>query len=427
MGEETLKRALLVAFHYPPVAFSSGLQRTLAYSQHLQQHGWQPLVLSAHPRAARGGTSDQINDIPADVVVKRAFALDSGRHLAIAGRYPDILAMPDRWVSWWFGAVFSGWTMIKRYRPEVIWTTYPIATAHLIGLTLHRLTGLPWVADFRDSMTEEGYPRNSRRRKVFRWIERKSINACSKAIFTTPGAVSMYRERYPHLPDTHWAMLPNGYNEEIFRDVEQRFEKRPPASGARPLTLVHSGVLYPQERDPRHFFKAISRLKREAKISSQRLRIVLRATGSNAFYQRMLEDLGIQDIVKLATSIPYREALSEMFSADGLLVFQAADCNHQVPAKIYEYFRARRPVFSLTDPQGDTASTLREAGIDAIVPLDDAEMIAEGLMNFLNRLNTGDYAIATESAISRSSRQYSAQTLAKIFEEVSNKPQDTGR
>ena len=61
--------------------------------------------------------------------------------------------------------------------------------------------------------------------------------------------------------------------------------------------------------------------------------------------------------------VSFRNAVAEMLSADGLLIFQASNCNHQIPAKVYEYFRAKRPIFAMTDPKGDTASLLKSMGI----------------------------------------------------------------
>ncbi len=147
------RRVLMVAYHFPPMRGSSGVQRTLKFAQYLPQSGWQPLVLSAHKRAYDNPGDDQLADIPADVPVRRAFALDSGRHLAVRGRYAGFLALPDRWVSWCLGAIPAGLALARRHRPQVIWSTYPIATAHLIGLALHKMTGLPWVADMRDPTT----------------------------------------------------------------------------------------------------------------------------------------------------------------------------------------------------------------------------------------------------------------------------------
>ena len=81
-----VKRALLIAYHYPPIKGSSGLLRTLKFSRYLKDCGWEPIVLSVHPRAYLNTSMDQLSDIPSDIIVHRAFGLDSARHLAIGGR-----------------------------------------------------------------------------------------------------------------------------------------------------------------------------------------------------------------------------------------------------------------------------------------------------------------------------------------------------
>ena len=139
-------RILMVAYHFPPLAGSSGIQRTLRFAKYLPEFGWEPLVLTAHPRAYERTSNDQLSEIPADTIVVRAQAFNTARHMSICGKYPGFLARPDRWVSWLPGAFFAGMAMIKRYKPDVIWSTYPIGTAHLIGEALHRHSGLPWVA-----------------------------------------------------------------------------------------------------------------------------------------------------------------------------------------------------------------------------------------------------------------------------------------
>jgi hypothetical protein len=101
-------RILLIAYHFPPLAGSSGIQRTLRFAQHLPAFGWQPLVLTAAPRAYERTSTDLNADIPAGTLVRRAFALDTARHLAFGGRYVGAMARPDRWVSWRFDAVRQG-------------------------------------------------------------------------------------------------------------------------------------------------------------------------------------------------------------------------------------------------------------------------------------------------------------------------------
>lgn len=415
MAESDLKRVLLIAFHYPPVRVSSGIQRTLKFSRYLPEFGWTPSVLTAHPRAYDVVSDDQLKDIPPAMTVCRAFALDSARHLAIRGRYPYWLSLPDRWVSWWLGGVASGLRLIRRERPKVLWSTYPIATSHLIGLTLHRLTGIPWIADFRDSMTEDHYPPEPAKRRLYRRIESQVVRHCRRAVFTTPGAVRMYAGRYPQLPGERWAMIANGYDEENFVQAAGGGAQRPDGG---PLTLVHSGILYPAERDPRQFFAALADLKRAGRVSADTLNVVLRASGHDGYHRRLLQEQGIEDLVRLEPGVPYVQALREMLDADGLLLFQAANCNHQIPAKLYEYLRARRPLLALTDPAGDTAGVLREAGIDTLVPLDDRQAIAAGLESFLERVRQGRAPLATERQIAAYSRYARTRELAALLDAV---------
>jgi hypothetical protein len=409
------KRALLVAYHYPPIGTSSGLQRTLSFSRYLGDYGWQPLVLTVHPRAYETVRADQMRDVPEDVVVKRAFALDARRHLSVGRYYPGWLAIPDRWSSWVIGGTLMGLAMVRRYRPDVIWSTFPIATAHIIGLVLHRLTGLPWVADFRDPTTEPGYAN----RPAHLWLEKQIVRHAARMTFTTPSTLRMYAERYPAEPASRWLELPNGYDEEMFRSAETEPASRP---ATRAVTLVHSGVLYQTERDPRAFFAAIAKLKRAGTVTAATLQVVLRATQYDSLYAPLLAAEGIDDIVHLAASIPYRAALREMIDADGLLIFQAANCNIQIPAKLYECLRAGRPIFALTDSAGDTAGVLRSTGAGTIAPIDDAGIIAQRLAQFITEVRSGSARTATERVVGSYSRRSLTAHLAECFDAVTLTP-----
>ena len=143
----------MVAYHYPPFGGGSGIHRTLKFSRYLSEYGWQPIVLTISPHAYPLREKAQ-HSVPAGVLTARAFALDTARHLSFRGAYPQWMAIPDRWVTWWPSAVGIGASLIRKHRPQAIWSTFPIATAHMIGLALHRVSGLPWVADFRDPMVE---------------------------------------------------------------------------------------------------------------------------------------------------------------------------------------------------------------------------------------------------------------------------------
>jgi hypothetical protein len=409
------KRALLIAFHFPPQAGSSGIQRTLSFSKLLGRHGWEPMVLSAHPRAFGVQNPSQLADIPAGLVVRRPFALDTKRHLGYKGRYVEAMAMPDRYVSWWFGATPTGLSMIRRYKPQVLWSTFPVATAHLIALGLHRLSGLPWIADFRDPMLQPSHPTSKRLRAIYGWIERQTLQRCRFAIFTTEGAMRSCRDRFPELDPAKFLVIENGYDEEEFGRLIAAATPAPPSQRT---TLLHSGVLYDAGRNPESFLAALAALKAAGKVDAATLRVVLRAPGNVPATEAKVARHGVGDIVEVLPPVPYRDALNEMLGADGLLLFQGTPFNSQIPAKIYEYFRTRKPILGLVDPAGETAQVLRGAGFTLTAQVDQPQEIAVALERFLPGLRDGSAYVATDEVIASASRTHKAAQLAQLFDKA---------
>jgi hypothetical protein len=158
------------------------------------------------------------------------------------GRHWAALARPDRWVSWWVGAVPKGLAMIRRYQPDAIWSTYPIATAHVIGCTLQRLSGLPWVADFRDPMAQEGYPDDPKVWRSFKRVEEATLKRAARAVFVTDGAARFYEARYANLRQGQISVIENGYDEQSFASIGESGKLEEPLNPGK-VTLLHSGVV----------------------------------------------------------------------------------------------------------------------------------------------------------------------------------------
>jgi glycosyltransferase involved in cell wall biosynthesis len=326
------------------------------------------------------------------------------------------MALPDPWVSWWLGAVPAALRYIRRHRPDAIWSTYPIATAHLIGLTLQALTRVPWVADFRDSMTEDEYPRDPMVRRAYQWIERRTISRASRVVFTAPSTLHMYRSRYPSLAAARCAVILNGYDEADFRHLPVSAASPSPATAA--LRLVHSGLIYPEERDPVPFFRALSRLRTDGLVSERTLRIDLRAAGLDSRYVAMLTQLRIAEVVRILPSLPFRQALQECVESDALVLLQGKSCNHQIPAKAYEYLRARKPILALTDPRGDTAALLREMGGATIADLANEAELYAAIPQFLHHVRAGTHTLPAAEKIRLYSRERQARQLAMCLQEI---------
>lgn len=409
------RAVLMIAFHFPPAAMGSGHLRTLGFARYLPAFGWDPIVLSASARAYPRTVPVEAGIVPEGCMVRRAFALDARRHFGIAGRYPAFLAQPDRWISWYPTAVWEGLRIIRKHRVRAIWSTYPIMTAHCIARTLSRITKLPWIADFRDPVAGTVHAENRLAAASQQHWERQTLKGAARTVFTTPGALSDYSERYPEMcREGRFVFIANGYDEAGFMDLPPA----PPISADRPLVMLHSGLLYPEGRNPVPFLTALSHLKASGVVGAENLKVVLRASGSEAAYTRDIQRLGLQEMVILAPHVSSREALEEQARADGLLLFQGSRYDRQIPAKVYEYLRIGRPIFALVGDCGDTAALLRETAGAELVPIDDAQAIERRLAGFIASLRNGLAPQADAKVIRRYSRRHGAELLGAILDEI---------
>ena len=407
------RRLLLIAFHFPPIQGSSGVHRSMAFAKYLPEFGWDVTVLTVHPRAHEQVREANNRLVPPYVEVLRAPAWDAARHLAIAGRYPSALALPDRWSSWIPFGTRAGRRALRRQAFDAIFSTFPIASAHVIGRNLHRATGLPWVADFRDPMATETYPHEAALRRRWTAIQDAVMREAAQVTVTTPGAAAYYRRRYPSVDPARVAVIENGFDPEMFGASEETAGAQ---DADRPLLLLHSGVLYPRERNPSAFFRALRRLINEPGFSAGSIRVRLRASGFEEEYRRALGALGLLGVVELVPATPYAEALREMGSASALLLFQGAFCNDQIPAKAYEYLYAGRPILGLTDPAGDTGRLLGRFGVSGIARLEDEDEMLAMLRRALGEIRERRYRVPSRDEVMSVSRRAGAGELARLLD-----------
>lgn len=385
----------------------------LALARDLPAFGWEVDVLTVCASALPDTSAQRQDDIPADTRVIRSCALDTARHLSLFGKYPRFLGLPDRWVTWRLAGVFNGLRHIRRYRPDAIMSSFPIATAHVVAADLARLTDLPWLADFRDPMAQDEYPKDPAVWRSFMRVEQRVVAHAAALTFTTASAQNYYMQRYGERLAGRSHVVANGYEEDIFAQLEQ--QETAPAPHSPSLRFLHSGLLYPWERDPVPFFHALKALDEAGFWQRYPSRFIFRASGHDAHFAPMVAELGLAHLVQFEPRIEYREALREILDADVLVLFQAANSNFQIPAKAYEYLRARRPILAVVDPAGDTAGLLKPFRHAAIAAIDSESAIREALEHMVPRVFEQQWNIPTLDDVSGHSRRESARVLADVL------------
>jgi glycosyltransferase involved in cell wall biosynthesis len=153
--------------------------------------------------------------------------------------------------------------------------------------------------------------------------------------------------------------IPNGYDPEVF----DALTRRPDPEGR--WTLVHPGQLY-AGRSPLPLLDALRGLQADwpAGRPLPRLRLLGSGHALTADLNDEARRRGLDErVVSVEEHVPYRDSLRAMVDADVLLLLDSPGRRIGVPAKLYEYLGAGRPILALGEPDGDSAWVLRTSGV----------------------------------------------------------------
>ena len=421
-----MRHALFVTFQYPPDASSSGVLRTLKYTRYLADHGWRVTVLSVASSAYETVDEATLADIPPTVRVVRTPYLDTRKQLAVRGRYLALTALPDRFVGWLPWAVAAGLRIARADPVDLVYSTSPPATAHLIAWRLSRRLRKPWVADFRDPWFEDPPEPGAPAGKLFRAIDRRLeagvVKAARHIVASTESLRDQLAARYPKLDGTKFGFIPNGYDEADFANVVPH--ESATATGNAParecMSIVHAGSINPDFRDPMPLVHALARARDQGLLEPHRIRLRFLGGGPYAdspALQRALADSGLAEIVQMLPRLPYAQALAELARADVLLLQASEDTRALVPAKLYEYLRMQKPVLALTLP-GESSALLARTGGGLVVDPADGEALAQAVAGLYRHWQGGTLGTvcADQALLARYDRSALAGQLATTFE-----------
>lgn len=414
-----MRKLLVVAFHYPPDNTSTGVLRTLKFTQYLGKHGWASEVLSV-PTQRYPSCDDGLSaQIPAHARVTRVWAPDLSKSLSIRGRYPGFVAFPDRYWPWCLSAVREGLRIIRERQVEAIFATSPVPSALLIGLLLKRRTGLPLIIDFRDPWVDNATP--PVRRFFESWLERRFMRAADRIICNTPALRRDFLARYPEVPPERFVTITNGYDERDFADLAD-------VQPSPYFEIIYAGMLQREHRNPDPLLRAARLALDRGWLERKDLRLSFlgadRWGGSEEFAARIAE-LGLTDITEVRPErIGYRDALRRMAAAAVLLVLLHGEGQSDqvarnrewwgltVPAKVYEYLRIGRQMLVLVDG-GAVAELLRDTNAGSPVPPHDVEAIARELQSLYGRWKAGE--LLRREDVPPQVQRYSRESVAALL------------
>lgn len=360
--------------------------------------------------------------IPQSVNVIRTRFLNIKRHLSIRGVYPALFAVPDTWIGWLPWAVAAGRDVFKRDPFDLIYSTSPHATAHIIALRLAAYYDKPWVTDFRDPWYEDESEPGAPKGNLYRWanrtLEGKVIRKSHRVVTSTTQLRDLLQARYPGAPKDKIVAILNGYDEADFANLpaEARQEQNR-------LVILHAGSINSDFRDPRPLFAALRSMADTGAIDLTK--VCVRFVGPGGFAEsnemrREVKRLRLEQTVVFLPRVSYDKSLLELSRAGLLLLLQASpDTAGLVPAKLYEYLRTLRPVLALVSP-GATADVLAMTGGGWAVSPTDASALQDVIRKIYAQWSQGKLreVFADREALRQFDRRMLTGKLAEVFDQL---------
>ncbi len=409
---------LLITPYFPPMSVV-GAKRPLNLVRHLPHFGWQPVVLAGNP-AGENVDPGLADLIPANLPVSYAYGgakqkapasipRPRERERRVLGWDAGYLTPFDRYFWHNGSALREARRLIAEHRPSAVVVCADPWSPLLVGVKLAHSPGLPLVVDFRDPWSLQRAKMALRpppTRWIIRWTEERVFRTAHRVVLNTEECRGAYTAAYRgRIPAERFTCIRNAFDLGVFKDTPVQQNDR--------FTVLHFGHfrrLVPAEPLLRGFAHFVSR----EGLTPDKAALVFAGTPRQEDL-RLALSLGIADYVDSRSEIPYREALGVMRGADVLALVTVGDMALTVPAKLYDYLAARRPILGITD-QPEPGRIVEQTGAGVVVPPSNPEEIAAGLVRLRARCQAPDRGEVSAEAVTA----FDAEEQARLFAAVLN-------
>jgi glycosyltransferase involved in cell wall biosynthesis len=426
-----LSKALIITYYWPPSGGSAVL-RWVKFTKYLGGFGWEPVIYTPENPEPQETDHSLLNDIPDHLeVIKTRITEPYGIYKRLTGRKQteklgvammtdkkkaglmsrislwirSNLFIPDPRMLWIRPSVRYLREYIHEHPVDVIITTGPPHSMHLIGYHLHKKTGIKWAADFRDPWTNIDFYRELKLTGIadryHRKLEKKVLQGADLVLTVSPTMTEEFRE----MGAGNAVTLTNGF------DSEPVPESMPDADK---FILLHLGSL-PSSRNPESLWTAISELAREDPSFASRLRINL--TGKTDL--RVSESIrknNLESFTACKDFVPHSETPVLLGAASVLLLVinNTPNAKGILTNKFFEYLSSRRPILAIGPVDGDAAFILKEAGAGEIYDYDDVPGIKLQLIRLFDLYSKQQLSLS-QGHIEKFTRKNLTRELAKLL------------
>ena len=435
-----MKKVLIITYYWPPSG-GGGVQRWVKFVKYLREFGWEPIVFTPENPERPSFDNSLLKDIPDNIkIIKNKIWEPFRIYKKLTGRKKSdkiqtaflseekskvgILENLSIWIrgnlfipdarKYWIKPSVKLLTDFLNNNPvDVIVTTGPPHSAHMIGLSLKRKTGILWLADFRDPWTNIDYYNElklgKRADRIHHKLEKEVLETADEVVVISPGMAQEFNSIHPK----DYKVIPNGY------DADDIHERSSTITIGGKFSLAHIGSLT-KTRNPLNLWKALSQIVDEDDDFASNLEIHnIGKLDINALESIKLYKL--ERFLKQTDYMPHNEVVKEQQYATLLLLLVNDTPNAKLilTGKIFEYLVSGTPIICIAPLDGDAANVIKETSCGGTYAFDEISKLKKDIYNYYSLYKRGEI-VSNCKNIEKYERKNLTNKMASLLTNLSN-------
>lgn len=423
------KTPVLILLYYWPPAGGPGVQRWLKFVKYLPEYGFHPIV--AIPKNAAYPIIDQglMAEIPNNITVLeipiyeplhglRKLGFSSAKTLSqgiIKPKQKQSLTerllwwiranvfIPDARISWVKKATQYIDLYLEKNKVELLITTGPPHSLHLVGEKIKRKHDIRWIADFRDPWTSIGYhrklPLTNRAAQKHKWLEKKILQNADHIVVTSQGTAAEFKE----LTSKPITVITNGYDLEVSKSQQT----------SSVFSLAHIGSLL-SERNPLPLWKVLHELVQDEAFARDFSLDLVGVVSPEVL--ESLQAFELMPFVKRHGYVSHQQAVVLQKKAQILLLIEinAPETAAILPGKIFEYMVSGRPILALGPQNSDIKAIIEETETGVFFDYKQEKELKQLLLDWY-QLFLKQQLVVNAKSVEKYNRKNLTQDLAFIL------------
>lgn len=424
------KKVLIITYYWPP-AGGAGVQRWLKFVKYLPQFGWNPIIYTPENGEMPVIDHSLLKDIPQDITILKTPIWEPYewyKKFVGAGKSEKIntgfltekkkpgfaekiavwirgnLFIPDARCYWIKPSVKFLLDYLKTNPVDVIVSTGPPHSMHMIALKVTQQTGIKWVADFRDPWTNIDYYKDlmlsASADKLHHQMEKDVVTKADEVIVVGNTMKQEFESQF----NRKIHVITNGFDTTDF-PVQQN-------SATKDFVIAHVGTLV-KTRNPLALWEAINSLGNNKDELKQHLR--LRLTGKvDISVKKAIADHDLEDVTDYVDYLSHDKVVLEQMNATLLLLVLNDTPNSKgiLTGKLFEYMASGRPILAIGPVDGDAAAILKESGSGVCFDFKDVN----GIKNYLTEM----YSMYMSGTLNRNNKSVDKWSRLELTRQLSN-------